>query len=49
MTKLRKTLILRISENQLKHILTATIKEQKTKSSIIREAVQKHIVNEKNR
>ena len=49
MTKLRKTLILRISENQLKHIITETILEQKSKSSVIREAIQKHLVNEKNR
>jgi len=49
MSKLRKTLILRISENHLKHIINATILEQKSKSSVIREAIQKHLVNEKNR
>jgi hypothetical protein len=49
MAKFRKTLILRISENQLKHIINATKLEQKSKSSIIREAIQKHLVNEKNR
>ena len=49
MAKFRKTLILRISENQLKHIIIETIKSQKTKSRIIREAIEKHIVNEKNR
>jgi hypothetical protein len=49
MAKFRKTLILRISENQLKHIITETIKSQKSKSRIIREAIEKHIVNEKNR
>ena len=49
MAKLRKTLILRISESQLKFILAATIKEQKSKSFIIREVIEKHIINEKNR
>ncbi len=49
MTKLCKTLILRINENHLKLILNASIKEQKSKSSIIREVIEKHIVNEKNR
>lgn len=49
MAKLRKTLILRISEKQLKYIINETIKEQKSKSFIIREAIEKHIVNEKNR
>jgi hypothetical protein len=49
MAKLRKTLILRITEAQMKYILNATIKEQKSKSKIIREAIQKHIVNEENR
>ena len=49
MAKLRKTLILRISESQLKFILAATIKEQKSKSCIIREVIEKHIINEKNR
>lgn len=48
MAKLRKTLILRISESQLKFILAATIKSKKSKSRIIREAIEKHIVNEKN-
>jgi predicted DNA-binding protein len=49
MSKLCKTLILRISESHLKLILNASIKEQKSKSLVIREAIQKHIVNEKNR
>lgn len=49
MAKLRKTLILRISESHLKFILAATIKEQKSKSFIIREVIEKHIINEKNR
>jgi hypothetical protein len=48
MAKLRKTLILRITESQMKHILKATIKEQKSKSKIIREAIQKHFANEEN-
>lgn len=48
MSKLRKTLILRISESQLKCIIAATIKEQKSKSRIIREAIEKH-VHDKNR
>jgi len=49
MAKLRKTLILRISEKHLKYIINETINSQKTKSRIIREAIEKHIVNEKNR
>jgi len=49
MAKLRKTLILRITESQLKYIVAATIKEQKTKSRIIREAIEKQITHEKNR
>ena len=46
MAKLRKTLIIRISEAQMRYILAATITEQKTKSKIIREAIQKHLGNE---
>jgi hypothetical protein len=49
MAKLRKTIILRITESQLKHIVAATIKEKKSKSRIIREAIEKQISNEKNR
>jgi hypothetical protein len=48
MAKLRKTVILRITESQMKYIIAATIKEEKSKSRIIREAIQKHIINEKN-
>lgn len=48
MAKLRKTLILRISEKHLKYIINETIKLQKSKSRIIREVIEKHIVNEKN-
>jgi hypothetical protein len=48
MAKLRKTLILRISEKHLKYIINETIKEQKSKSRIIREVIEKHI-NEKSR
>lgn len=46
MAKLRKTLIIRISEAQMRYILAATITENKTKSKIIREAIQKHLGNE---
>ncbi|MFM1986879.1 MAG: hypothetical protein RIS18_1096 [Actinomycetota bacterium] len=46
MAKLRKTLIIRISEAQMRYILAATITEKKTKSKIIREAIQKHLGNE---
>lgn len=49
MAKLRKTIILRITESHLKYILAATIKEKKSKSRIIREAIEKQISNEKNR
>jgi len=49
MAKLRKTIILRITESQLKHIVAATIKEKKSKSGIIREAIEQQISNEKNR
>jgi len=46
MAKLRKTLIIRITEAQMRYILAATITENKTKSKIIREAIQKHLGNE---
>ena len=49
MAKLGKTLILRISEKQLKYIINETIKSQKSKSRIIREAIEKQIISEKNR
>jgi predicted DNA-binding protein len=49
MGKLRKTVILRISESHLKYIVAATIKEKKSKSRIIREAIENQISNEKNR
>lgn len=49
MEKYQKSIILRISETQLKYIIEATIKENKSKSKIIREAIEKHIINEKNR
>lgn len=49
MGKLRKTVILRITESQLKYIVAATIKEKKSKSRIIREAIENQITNEKNR
>lgn len=48
MAKLRRTIILRITESQLKQIIAATIKEKKSKSCIIREAIEKQITNEKN-
>lgn len=49
MAKLRKTIILRITESQLKQIVAATIKEKKSKSRIIRESIEKQFSNEKNR
>lgn len=49
MGKLRKTVILRISESHLKYIEAATLKQKKTKSRIIREAIENQINDEKNR
>lgn len=49
MAKLRKTLTIRITESQFRYILEMTKRDEKSKSKIIREAIQKHLVNGKNR
>jgi predicted DNA-binding protein len=48
MAKLKRTLILRITEDQFRYILNSSIKEEKSKSKIIREAIEKHRTNGKN-
>jgi len=48
MAKLKRTLILRITEDQFRYILNSSIKEEKSKSKIIREAIEKHRKNGKN-
>jgi hypothetical protein len=49
MGKFRKIIILRITDQHLKHIIKATITEKKSRSKIIREAIEKHILEIKNK
>jgi hypothetical protein len=44
MTKMAKTLTVRLTENQFRHLADTLVNEERSKSSILREALHKYLV-----